>query len=898
MIKKLFEDIYGREYELRERIFRMLILIGGSILIMGIVECLIIMDVKIIVIPMILLLLVLLAVFLITFKYRKIDMSAAIVAFLIILVIFPSMFFLSGGLEGGATLWFALGILYVFMMFSGKRLAFFLTLSIVVDIATYAYGYYNPDVIMPMDSKAAAYLDSVFAVFAVGICGGCILKAQMKMFDVERSIARSQQEELKEIGRSKNNFFASMSHEIRTPINTIVGLNEMILRESSEEAVREYSQSIQSASKMLLNLINDLLDLSQMEMKKMEIVPIEYKTVELFGNLIDMIRVRMAEKKLEFYIDIDETLPSVLMGDMKRVAQVILNVLTNAVKYTNEGAVTFTVIADSVSGDDVSLKIVVADTGIGIRKEDLEHIYDSFKRADAKKNIKVEGSGLGLSITKQLVDLMDGEIMVDSIYTKGSIFTIILPQKVIDVRPIGDVKFLKRGREAFEEYQPKFEAPEARVLIVDDNNMNSLVASKLLKETKVKVDVARSGEECLEMTKRKFYHVILMDYMMPQMDGVETLKALRRQENGLCRDSAVIVLSANSATESGWHYLEAGFDGYLEKPIQGELLEAGILKFIPDDIIEYRGSDDEGYDEDAGARMVSRRRKRKVLITTDCVSDLPGSLIDKYGIGIMYLYIKTASGRFADVLEITSDNLIGYMTDTTSSAVADSVSVEEYEEFFANMLTQAEEVIHISMAQNIGKSFNSLMAAAEGFDHVHIIDSSQMSCGQALIVLYGAKLAMEGYSVAQICEEVNKVKEHVFSRYIMPAANIFYEHGFTGRINAKMCEVLGLHPVIKMKQSRMVMSGVRCGKLESAWKRFIRFHLRRKGKINRDIVFISHAGCSVEQQELIRREVLRCIPFERVIMQRTSVSIACNSGIGTFGLAYYMDTDDTLDIQS
>ena len=235
MIKKLFEVIYGREYELRERIFRMLILIGGSILIMGIVECLIIMDVKLIVIPMVCFLLVLLAVLLMTFKYHKIDISAAIVAFLIILVIFPAMFFLSGGLEGGATLWFALGILYVFMMFSGKRLAFFLTLSIVVDIATYVYGYYNPESIMPMDSRAAAYLDSIFAVFAVGLCGGCILKAQMKMFDVERGVARRQQEELKEIRQSKNNFFASMSHEIRTPINTIVGLNEMILRESGEE---------------------------------------------------------------------------------------------------------------------------------------------------------------------------------------------------------------------------------------------------------------------------------------------------------------------------------------------------------------------------------------------------------------------------------------------------------------------------------------------------------------------------------------------------------------------------------------------------------------------------------------------------------------------------------------
>ena len=892
MIRKFMEMIYGREYELRERIFRMIILIGSGIIIFSLVEVLMVNNVLQVFIPMLILLAVLIVDLIITFKYRRIDVAAAIVAFLIILVVFPVMFLLSGGLEGGATVWFALGFIYVFTMFSGRRLAFFMILSIVVDVFTYYYGYNNPDIIVPMESTSAAYLDSIFAVLAVGLCGGAIIKAQMKMFEVERNVARRQQEELERVSNSKNSFFASMSHEIRTPINTIIGLNEMILRESSEDGVKEYAQSIKSASRMLLNLVNDVLDVSQMEMKKMEIIPIEYNTMDLFGNLIDMIRVRMLEKKLDFLIDIDENLPSVLMGDMKRVAQVVLNILTNAVKYTNEGSVTFSAGIESASGEDIKLKITVEDTGIGIRKEELQHIYDYFKRMDTRKNFKVEGSGLGLYITKQFVDMMDGEIMVDSIYTKGSVFTVILPQKIVDATPIGNVKLLT-SRAKFEDYKPKFEAPEARILIVDDNRMNSLVESKLLKETKVTIDIAQSGEECLEMTKRKYYHVILMDYLMPGMNGVETLKRLRRQENSLCRDSAVVVMSANSAAESGWNYLEVGFDGYLEKPIQGESLEAEILKFIPDDIIEFKSTDTyEEDDQEFGAKRISRKKKRRVRITTDCVSDMPEQFIEKYDIGIMYLYIKTPSGRFADTLEISSDNLIRYMTDTTSNAVADSVSVEEYEEFFANMLTQAEEVIHISMSNGIGKSHSAAVAAAEGFDHVHILDSLEISSGQALIVLYAAKLAIEGYSVAEICEKVEMIKEHVRFRYIMPSVRIFYDHGYISKPHAMICERFRLHPILRMNQSGEVTMKVGFGKLENAWRRFIWSNLRHRSKINKEIVFISHAGCTVEQQEFIRREILKCVPFEHVIIQRTSVSIACSSGIGTFGFAYYVNIDE------
>lgn len=896
---KLRETIFGREYELQERIFRMIIIVGGTLALAGIVECMILMDIKLIVIPLLILLAVLGVELVITFKFRRIDIASVIVGCLIILVVFPEMFFLSGGLDGGASLWFALGIFYVFLMFSGRKLVFFLGLSLIVDIATYGYCYHHPEAVTPMDTAAAAYLDSLFAVLAVGLAGGAILKVQMKIFKIESTIARKQQEELEEMSASKNSFFASMSHEIRTPINTIIGLNEMILRESGEEQTKEYAQSIQSASKMLLNLVNDILDLSQLEMKKMEIIPLEYKTVDLFGDLIDMIQVRLKEKKLEFIVDIDENLPSVLWGDMKRVSQVVLNILTNAAKYTQNGSVALAARVDAQDENEIVLRISVEDTGIGIKKEDLAHIFDFFRRADARKNLKVEGSGLGLAITRQLIEMMNGEISVDSIHTRGSTFTVLLPQKIVDAAPIGCVQFLSRDRERITKYHQSFEAPEARVLIVDDNPMNSMVESKLLEATKVQVDVASSGAQCLEMTRRKYYHVILMDYMMPEMDGPETLRALRRQENGLCRDSAVVALSAASVSETGKSYVDEGFDGYLEKPIQGAVMETELLKFLPEDIIEYRllpncadSEAGDGNEKGFGIHRISRHRKKKVYITTDCVSDLPGSLVEKYDIGLMYLYIRTESGRFADTREISSDNLIQYMTDTTSDAYADSVSVEEYEEFFAEALTQAEEVIHISMARGMGKSYEMAVTAAKGFDHVHVIDSTLISCGQGLIALYGGKLAAERYSVDEICRNIERIKRQISSHYIMPSANIFYQRGYVNHITAAICGWFHLHPVLKMSQSRMVVAGVRAGKLENAWRRFIRLRLLHRKKISRDVVFISHVGCSVEQQEIIKEEILRCIPFEKVIIQRASVSIACNSGIGTFGFAYYYNVNE------
>lgn len=888
MLKKLQQIVFGRDLELRERMLRVIILVGGIASVLGILEYMMLTDVFALLVPLLAMAVVIGIAIVATFKFRKVDFSATLVGLAITALVFPTMFFLSGGVDGGATIWFVQGLFYIFMMFSGRKLAFFLVLSVVIDAGTYWIAYQYPYLVIPMASRKAVFLDSFFGVIAVGISVGAILKFQMRIFETERMVSLSQREELEKINNSKNEFFANMSHEIRTPINTIIGLNEMILRKNPEGEMREYAQNIQIASKLLLNLINDILDLSQMEIKRMEIVPVEYHTRELFEELVDMIKVSMQEKKLEFLVDIDEKLPSVLIGDEKRIKQILLNILTNAVKYTNTGSVTFTVHGEMTEKGQFCLKVSVADTGVGIRKEDLEYLYDAFRRVDEKNNLRVEGSGLGLAITKQLLDLMGGEITVDSIYTKGTNFTVTLVQQVADDTPVGELKLLEREQgNSSPYYSQSFEAPEARVLIVDDNEMNAMVVSRLLHSTKVQVDIAVSGAVCLEKTRQKYYHVILMDYMMPGMDGVETLKELRKQENGLCRDSAVLILTANILTGARQLCRDHGFEGYLEKPIQGAKLEAEILKFLPEDIIEYRMSPGDEEEKKKKLQQISRRKRKRIYITSDCVCDLPDELLEKYDIKLMYLYIKTEKGRFADTREIDSDSLSRYLTDTECRVHADSVSVEEYEEFFAEVLTQAEQVIHISMAAYAGKSYSVAVLAAKGFDHVHVIDSGQISGGEGLIALYAAKLALEGNGVGTICEEIERIKGRIESKFLMPSSRIFYQNGYTNLVTNQVCEFFKLHPVLRMKQSRLVVVGFKKGELERAWRRHIHMQLWWKRKIDTDVVIITYVGCTVRQQEMIREEVLKCVPFDKVIMQRGSFSNACNSGLGTIGIAYY-----------
>lgn len=888
MIKKLRQLVEAEEMGAKERMFRVIMLVTGVLTVLGTVESILITSGGFVIAPLLILLVVVAIAAYATFRHRRENFAATFVGIALIVLVFPGMFFFGGGIDGGATIWFVLGIFYVFMMFTGKRFVVFLLLTLMLDIGCYGLAYHFPELVVEAQSREAVYVDSVFGVLAVGVGVGIVLKFQMSIFEVERQRVLSQKEELERTSDSRSQFFANMSHEIRTPINTIIGLNEMILRESGEEDTREYAANIQNASKVLLNLVNDILDLSRMEIQKMEIVPCEYETAAFFEELVDMMQVRMSEKGLEFYVDIDMDLPAVLYGDEKRLQQVLLNILSNAVKYTREGSVTLTVQTEPAGTNEIRMKISVADTGIGIRKRDLEHLYESFRRVDERSNTGVEGSGLGLSIAKQLIELMGGELTVDSIYTKGSTFTVTINQRVINPLHIGNLKFIENTKKSKTSgYEQSFEAPEARILVVDDNEMNSMVVCSLLGATRVQIDTASSGAQCLEKTRQKYYHVILMDYMMPGMDGAETLRELRRQENGLCRESPVLLLTANVLSGARQMCDDFGFNGYLEKPIQAMRLEEEILKFLPEDIVEYRMNPVEIWKEGNTIRQIDGHKRKKNYITADCVCDLPEEMLEEYDIRLMHFYIRTDKARFVDTQEIDSDNLERYLAVPDNAVRSQCASVEEYEEFFGEMLAEADHVIHISMAARAGEGYERAEMAARGFDHVHVIDSGQISGGEALLVLYAAKLAADGRRTHEICEQIEKTKNCIRNRFIMPSARYFYQNNRTSATVARLCELFRLHPILTVRQSKVMIVGVLGGQLNNAWRRYIRFHLMRKWKIGKEVVYITYAGCSVEQLEMVRTEVLKCIPFEKVILQKASFSNACNVGLGTIGIAYY-----------
>lgn len=883
--------ILGRENSLRERMFRVILLSAAGISLISIVEGVILNDDKVMEYPMVALILTVIFALLANFKYKRVGLAVWVLGIALVLIVFPAAFYASGGITGGATCWFIMGFVYIFLMFEGWGMVVFFIMAMIVDIGTYIYGYFHPAAIHPLQSKAMMYLDNAFGVIVIGVVIGIIMKFQSRIYEKEREITNQQKEELEETGRARNMFFTKISHEIRTPINTVIGLNEMNMRAQLPDEIIENCNSIHRASSMLLSLVNELLDLSQIETSRMEIFNAEYDTRNLFYNLVDMIQVRVSEKQLKFLVMVDENIPSKLVGDEKRISQVLLNLLTNAVKYTNEGTITLEVRVEKCEGNKIQLVATVADTGIGIRKEDMQYLYDYFHRVDEGQTHKIEGSGLGLSITKQLVELMGGQITVDSIYTKGSNFMVRLEQEIADETPIGQVDFLakvlRNDQKQRKAYIPSFEAPEARILFVDDSEMNLDVAQKLLRDTKVRVDTAASGAEALQKTMKHFYHIIFLDYMMPELDGVETLQAIRKQENGLCRETPILCLTGNARTESKRREMNYGFDGYLQKPVRGDILEAAILKNIPSEIVEYRREDVEIENPMLQMRQMFHRRKKRVCITTDCICDLNRDMIEKYGIRQIYLYIETEKGRFQDIKEIDCKNMSKYLSSSSSQVTAIAPSVEDYENFFADTLEGAEDVIHLSLAQHTGKSYENAMMAAKGFGHVHVVDSGHISGGLALFVLGLAYMAKNGATCHEILDEVDNLKGNISTGFLLPSANVFYQKGYMNRFAAKISEVFLLHPVLETRGSWLRLVSFRTGNMERARKRYIHSRLRFHRRINTDIIYITHVACSVKEIDFILREIRKNVEFEQVIVERASVSNACNSGIGTIGIAFY-----------
>lgn len=393
-------------------------------------------------------------------------------------------------------------------------------------------------------------------------------------------------EEVVRANEAKSQFLANMSHEIRTPINGILGMDSVLLKECHDENLREYAKNIQSAGQSLLSIINDILDISKIESGKMEILTIRYQLFSVLNDCYNLTKIKLQNKPVSFIMQINEKLPSWLYGDEVRIRQIINNFLSNAVKYTKEGNITFELDFEEKTDEQILLVITVRDTGIGIKEEDLGKLFESFTRIEEKRNRNIEGTGLGLNLTKNLVNLMGGEVFAESTYGKGSCFTAKIPQKIADAKPMGD--FGKRYQQYLstsDDDKLSFLAPDAKILVVDDVTMNIKVVEGLLKATKIQIDTAVSGSECLECVKTTPYQIIFLDHMMPEMDGLETLEHMKNLADNPNAQTPVIMLTANAIVGAKEEYMEAGFTDYLTKPIrETELLEM-ILKYLPKELV-------------------------------------------------------------------------------------------------------------------------------------------------------------------------------------------------------------------------------------------------------------------------------------------------------------------------
>lgn len=498
-------------------------------------------------------------------------------------------------------------------LYSSKRMLWFVYILTVISTFVVVYGGYywglcDANMALLTTSKLTSYIDNgvftltqlnenpivtlfVFFVLPRGLIYIAFMAICNSIFrilseSVEKARLASELEKAKieaeNANRAKSQFLARISHEIRTPINSVLGMNEMIIRESNESNIRQYAEDVKDSSVLLLSLINEILDSSKIESGKMELVPVNYETSSLINDVYNMINIKAREKGLELVFDIDTQIPESCFGDDKRIRQILINLLTNAVKYTEKGTVTLGVTCRK-DGENAVFRYSVKDTGIGIKKEDIGKIYDEFQRIDMTRNKNVEGTGLGMSIVQRLLRLMDSEIVIESEYEKGSEFSFELVQKIISDKPVGN--FRERATDAAEkaESTTSFTAPEATILVVDDYRMNLKVFKALMKQTEAKIIEAESGQACLDILRNNSVDLIFLDHMMPGMDGIETLHKIREEK--LCDNVPIIMLTANAIAGDREKYIAEGFNDFLSKPIIVEKLNAMVTKHLPKQLV-------------------------------------------------------------------------------------------------------------------------------------------------------------------------------------------------------------------------------------------------------------------------------------------------------------------------
>ena len=796
---------------------------------------------------------------------------------------------------GGGVYWIIFAYMFIGMSLTGRLRVTMMSILTCIGIIEFWSAYKHTEWIYPHTMKMG-FMDSLVSVILVGICMYFMLMYQKTIFTEESKRAHAEAKRVEELNRSQNRFFSSMSHEIRTPINSILGLNELILRDqdATDDIVKD-AAGIQGSGKMLLALINDILDFSKIEAGSMDIVPVDYRIGDMLSEIVNMLWLRAHDKGLGFEVSVDPEVPTVLYGDEVRIKQIIINLLNNAVKYTKKGHVGLRVESRATDPDTVELMISVSDTGMGIKKEDIPYLFDAFKRVDEGKNRHIEGTGLGLSIVKQLIELMDGSITVNSVYGEGSTFTLLLKQKVSDHNRIGELNIHNQQVVKRSVYESSFLAPEVRILIVDDNEMNLEVERRLLEDTDMGIDVAKSGKEALEMSLKVHYDAIFMDHLMPGMDGIECHEALRNQTGGLNRNTPVIVLTANAGSENRDLYNQAGFDGYLVKPVSGEAMEEMLIRHIPGEKIILRsvltGDNEEIHTTDKYAQ------KLPVIITSSSMCDLPDSVIRKLHIPIIPFVIKTDEGIFKDGVHMDAYELIKHIASGKEAASAPP-SEADYTEFFADNLRRAHHLIHIAITTSMSSDYKTACEAAKSFDNVTVINSECLSSSTGILVLIAYKLMQQGMQFEDIVSELEAVKERLRCSFIINTTEYMAKKGFVSSRLHMIAEALNIHPALRIRNDKAGIGGVWFGRTRRAYRKYIKYALPPDTIPDSDILFITYADVPTDILRWVEEEIHKTAYFEHVVFQQASAAISSNCGPGAFGILYFLKSNKSYNIAS
>ena len=819
------------------------------------------------------------------FVKNRIEKARLVIAVILVFIFLPAMFFTNGGVNGGAPVWLLLGCLYVVMVLDGKLQMLMSICNVVVMIVCWIVGYMFPDLVTEY-TREGNYFDTISALIIVSNIFVIMIGFQTRLYHKENELAREKTKELAELNKAQSRFFSSMSHEIRAPINTVLGLNEIILRqEDASEEIRKDARNIQGAGKLLLALINDILDVSKIEAGKMDIVPVNYNVSSLLSEIVNMIWLKAEEKGLRFDVDIDPDVPDTLYGDEVRIKQILINLLNNAVKYTREGSIGMHMECDFPETGEALLRISVSDTGMGIKPDALPHLFDTFRRVDEEKNRHIEGTGLGLSIVKQLVELMGGEITVNSVYGQGSTFVIELNQGISSDKRIGDINITSSGSMArTEKFEHSIHAPNARILIVDDNEMNLQVEEKLLRGTGMTVDLALSGIEALAQTLQIHYDVIFMDHLMPEMDGIECFEKIRTQKGGLNQGTPIIVLTANAGGENIELYNNTGFDGYLVKPVSGRQLEDMLLKHLsPDKVVAGKDREMTGSAMNTASGFA---KKKPVVIATSTMSDLPEDVEKDLGIGVIPYTVTTGEGVFFDSIDVDSEELVGYMGDELKFTTSDPPTEEDLVAFFSSELQKAHNLIYITLTSGASREYGRAVNAAKTFDNVYVINSEGTSSATGILVLIAARLAGQNQPVEKIVSELEEVKKMIRCSFVIKNTDVMARRDRISPFMNNVLNTLWLRPMLRMKNDKLGVGRFLFGNDRRCYEKYIKYALPPNIYPDQSLVFITYAGMEEDELLWVEKKINERIKFDKVIFQKASAGITSNCGGGTFGIIY------------